>query len=129
MVTRAIRCEMRKNRPVEMPMQQFRALRIVHRHPNATLSFVAEHLALTTASASKLIEASVKQGLVTRADDPLDRRRIEINLTEAGESALAEARVAALGRLDGMLAALSETDQRAVMRAMDVLREAFSDGE
>jgi len=81
---------------------------------------------LTTASVSKLVDSLVKKGLVTRADSPDDRRKVVLNVTEAGQRALEVARAAALGRLAGMLAALDEPDRSAVIRAMDVLRLALA---
>ena len=127
MVTRAIRHEMRRHRPVEMSMQQFRALGIVQHHPGASLSVVAAHLGLTTASASKLIDTLVKQELVTRVDSPEDRRKVVLDVTEAGKRALGIARIAALGQLAEILDALDEADRSAVIRAMDVLRHALTD--
>ena len=122
MVTRAIRREMRRHRPAELSMPQFRALGVVRHHPGASLSVVAGHIGLTTASASKLVDSLVKKGLVIRADSPDDRRKVVLNATEDGQRALEVARAAALGRLAGMLAALDEPDRSAVIRAMDVLR-------
>ena len=127
MVTRAIRRQMRQHRPVGISMQQFRALGVVNGHPGASLSAVARHIGLTTASTSKLIEALVKLGLVTRTDAAEDRRKVVLNVTEAGNRALESARKAALGRLAEMLAALDDPDRLAVIRAMNVLREALSD--
>ncbi|MDO8684120.1 MAG: MarR family transcriptional regulator [Armatimonadota bacterium] len=123
MVTRTIKNEMRKRRPAELSMQQFRALGIIQRHPGATLSLVAGHLGLTTASASKLIHALVNQRLVTRVDSTVDRRRVALGVTNVGQRALESARVAALGRLAETLQALDESDRSAVMRAMEVLRQ------
>ena len=124
-VTRAIRREMREHRPVEMSMQQFRALGVVRRHPNASLSAVAEHLGLTAATVSKLVDALVRRGLVTRTDSPQDRRKVVLEVTGAGRRALRVARRAALGRLAKLLGSLGESDRRAVVRAMEVLREAL----
>lgn len=126
-VTRAIRREMKRRRPVEMSMQQFRVLRIVERHPDISLSVLAEHMGLTNASASKLVESLVKQELVTREDSPEDRRRVVLNLTPAGRGALEEARSAALGRLAEILGELDAGDRTAVIRAMEVLRHSLID--
>ena len=124
-VTRAIRREMREHRPIEMSMQQFRTLGVVQRHPGASLSVVAGHLGVTTASASKLIDALVKRGLVTRTDSPQDRRKVALDVTEAGRRAQGVARTAALGRLAESLTSLGESDRWAVIRAMEVLRHAL----
>ena len=127
MVTRAIRREMRRHRPSELSLPQFRTLGIVQRHPGASLSVLAEHLGLTTASASKLVDSLVRKGLVTREDSSEDRRKVVLNVTKAGRHALEIARKAALGSLAEMLAALDEPDRNAIIRAMDVLRLALAD--
>lgn len=124
-VTRAIRREMRAHRPVGLSMQQFRALGIVRRHPGASLSQVAERLGLTVASSSRLVESLAKAGFMSRIDSPLDRRRVELRVTDSGERALEMARSAALGRLAEMLAALDEAERSGLERAMQTLRAMF----
>lgn len=127
-VMRTVRREMRRGRPAELPMQQFRALRVVEKHPGASLLTVANHLDLTPASASKLVDALVRDGLVTRVDSPEDRRKVVLNATPAGRLALEVARKAALGRLADLLAKLSERDRSTVIRAMDILSRALTEG-
>ena len=127
LVTRAIRRQMRKHRPKGLSLPQFRALGIVRRHPDVSLSDVARHLGMTTASASKLIDALVKQDLVTRVDSPEDRRRLVLNLTKTGRQALRHARKAALGELADILARLDEPDRFAVTQAMTVLRRELTE--
>ncbi len=127
MVTRTIRAEMRKNRPDEMSMQQFRALGVVQRHSGASLTVLAGHLGLTLASASKLVAGLVSQGLLTRTDLPEDRRKLELCVTEAGSHALELGRASALGRLAEVLAALDDPDLVAVKQAMGVLHRALAE--
>lgn len=128
-VTRAVRREMRAHRPVGLSMQQFRALGIVRRHPGASLSQVAERLGLTVASASRLVESLAKAGFVSRVDSPLDRRRVELRVTDSGERALEAARSAALGQLARTLAELSEAERNGLENAMRTLRTMFVDRE
>lgn len=127
LINRAIKREMREHRPVELSMQQFRALRVLDRHPGESLSAVAAHLDLTDASVSKLVDSLVKTRLVKRIDAPDDRRKVVLTLTKAGRQALESAREAALGRLAGVLAEMDEVDRAAVIRTMEILREALSD--
>lgn len=126
MVMRGIRHEIRRHRPVEMSVQQFRTLRVVHHHPGASLQVVAAHLGLTTASASKLIDSLTKTGLISRTESPEDRRKVVLDLTTAGLDALETARSAALGRLSELLAALDEADRSALIHSMKVLRAALA---
>lgn len=126
-VNRAIKREMREHRPVEMSMQQFRALTALNRHPGESLSAIAVHLGLTDASASKLVDGLVRSRLVKRIDAPDDRRKVVLTLTKAGRQALETAKEAALGRLAGILDDLDEADRAALIRAMNVLREALAE--
>ena len=125
-VNRILKREIREHRPVEMSMQQFRALRVVDRHPGESLSAVATHLGLTDASASKLVDGLVKSRLVKRIDATEDRRKVVLTLTRAGRRALESAQEAALGRIAGVLDALDDPDREAVIRAMSILRDALA---
>jgi DNA-binding MarR family transcriptional regulator len=127
MVTRTIKREVRRHRPADVSMPQFRTLGVLQHHPGASLSVVAQHLGSTTASASKLIDALVRLGFVTRADAPEDRRKVVLNLTEAGERAREAAREAALGHLAELLMRLNDGDRQSVVRAMDALRAVLTE--
>lgn len=118
---------MREHRPAGLSMQQFRALKIVYRHPGASLSTVAGHLGLTDASASRLVESLVRSQMLSRSDAPEDRRRVELHVTQAGERALEDARAAALGKLARALENLTESELKQLEEAMCMLRSIFAD--
>ncbi|MGQ9455240.1 MAG: MarR family winged helix-turn-helix transcriptional regulator [Armatimonadota bacterium] len=125
-VQRTMRREVRRARPGEMSMQQFRALGVISHHPGISLSFLAQHLGLTTASASRLVDGLVRAGLVNRTDSSEDRRKLVLELTDKGVSAMESAKGAALGKLASMLAELSDVDRRAILKAMEILRRLVS---
>lgn len=87
---RAIREQMRSGRAEGMSVPAFRLLVFVRRNPGTSLSVLAEHLGTTLPAASQLVERQVRAGLVTREQDPKERRRVELGLTEAGGAALDE---------------------------------------
>jgi DNA-binding MarR family transcriptional regulator len=87
---RAIREQMRSGRAASLSVAQFRLLLFVRRHPGTSLSPVAEHLGTTLPAASQLVERLVRAGLVTREQHLAERRKVELRLTEAGGSTLAE---------------------------------------
>ena len=84
LVMRTLRTEMRHGRQHDLSVPQFRTLAFVHREPGASLTALAEHLGLTPASTSKMVDALVERQLLTRSTAEEDRRRIELNLTPAG---------------------------------------------
>ncbi len=122
MMTRIIRCEMNRHKPVELTMAQFRTMRIIHRHPDISLSHLAEHLGITNASTSTLIDGMVKSGMVTREYSAEDRRRIMIKLTELGMEIFHTAVQATHERLVALLTTLDTDERDTVTQAMEILR-------
>lgn len=118
---RKIRREMRRQRPQELSMPQFRALRILRRHPEISLSHLAAHLDLTLASASKLIDILEKHGLACREASAVDRRQIMLTLTAQGRETLQTVEVATHARLAEMLTRLGDDDRAVVVQAMHAL--------
>jgi DNA-binding MarR family transcriptional regulator len=63
-------------------------------YPRVTITQIAEHLQLRHNGASLLVERAVKRGLLRRQEDPSDRRRALVSLSEQGESVLTEVSLA-----------------------------------
>lgn len=126
LVMRSVRAEMRGHRAPDLSVPQFRALNFLYRRPGASLSDVADHVGVTLPSMSKLVEKLVARGLVTRQDDPGDRRRITLALTEPGRAELQAAREATHARLAQRLATLSPEQRAVVAEAMRALRGVFA---
>src|SRR5690348_2467081 len=99
LVMRAIRAEMRRRRPADLSVPQFRALGFVRRNPGASLSEVAAHLGLTLPATSALIDLLVARELIVRALNPNNRRRVTLTLTPLGASTLGAAHADAQARL------------------------------
>lgn len=57
-------------------------------YPQVNMTDLAESLQLRQPSVSLLVDRGVKRGLLIRTEDPLDRRRILVSLTEQGERIL-----------------------------------------
>lgn len=91
---RRIRSEVRAAGQPALSVAHVRALMYVRRHPGVGLSAVAEHLGLSRAGASMLVDRLVRGGLLDRADDPRERRRIQLSLTGAGAEEVGRAHLA-----------------------------------
>ena len=57
----------------------------VRRSGSQTLGQLAQTLELDPGSASRAVEAMVKQGYLERVPDPTDRRYVTISMTKAGD--------------------------------------------
>lgn len=127
LVMQFMRAEMRHQGATDLSVPQFRALAFLNRHPGASLSDLAEHLGVTKATASATVERLVRRGLVNRADDPQERRRLVLTLTPSGVIHLQQAREATHSSVTEVLAALPEAKLLQITQALAFLEEAFNE--
>ena len=126
-VMRAIRGQMRSRRVTGLSVTHFRALVFLDRRPGSTLSALAEHLGLSPATVSKMVEKLVAAGLVRREASPDDRRRTPLCLTARGQASMEAARRGTLLWLSSQVSGLGPIQRDTVTRAMGSLRQLFGD--
>lgn len=88
------------------------------------VSDIADHLDVTNAAASQMVDRLVQQGLLERSTDPDDRRAKRIGLTPLGHRLLDDAIEARVRWFAGMTTVLSPEQQELILHALDVLTEA-----
>ncbi|WP_309662563.1 MarR family transcriptional regulator [Sphingomonas sp.] len=86
----------------------------------ATLKQVAAAVRRGAPAVSRSIESLVKAGLVDRAPDPTNRRRLAMRLSEAGRREL-EKRPTTGNALENQLDRLAHSELRAIERALEIL--------
>jgi DNA-binding MarR family transcriptional regulator len=86
----------------------------------ATLNEIASALRRGAPAVSRSVDSLVRAGLIARAADPDNRRRLAMRLTESGRSYLAQAPSAG-GALASRLQRLAPSELRAVERAIEIL--------
>ena len=69
---------------------QLSCLRYTHLHQDPSVGEIAEGLKISNAASAKLIDRLVRKHLLTREEDPVDRRVLKIKLTPDGDRLLAE---------------------------------------
>ena len=72
-------------REQKLSMSQIGTLFRLHKCGGCGISDISEHLGITTAAASQMIEKLVQQGLITRSEDAQDRRIKRLVLTPQGQ--------------------------------------------
>jgi DNA-binding MarR family transcriptional regulator len=93
-------------------------------HEPATLGQVARSVGRGAPAVSRSVDSLVRAGLVERMQDPNNRRRLALRLTEKGRGELSNhpstgsALLAKLGRL-------AHSELRAVERAIEILERGF----
>jgi DNA-binding MarR family transcriptional regulator len=89
----------------------------------ATLKQVAKSVGRGAPAVSRSVDTLVRGGLVERTQDPENRRRLALRLTEKGRERL-NARVPGGSALRGKLERLAQSELRAVERAIEILERA-----
>jgi DNA-binding MarR family transcriptional regulator len=112
-----------------LTVPQFRAMRYVSRHRGTGLTPLAEHLGMSTSSASALVERLVRSGMVERETDPDERRRIRLEASPAGAEVVARAQLGTRAWLSGELARLDPDERRALASALDLIGRIGAEGD
>lgn len=124
-VMRAIREEMRRQGASLFSVPQLRTLAYLHRRPGSCLSHLADHLGVTRPTASALVDRLVRRGMVTRAEDPQERRRVLLGLTPEGTRHLERARRSTQAWMAHALSRMSPTNLRRITHGLTLLAEPF----
>src|ERR1700710_2389950 len=112
-------------RPAGLTALQYTALTVLERHPDLTSAHLARNSFVTAQSMADMVTSLRAQGLIDRHQDPADRRRLVLSLTEDGKALLARYRQAVVALEPEMLGDLSASQARDLRAAMLSCREAL----
>jgi DNA-binding MarR family transcriptional regulator len=105
---------------------QLRILFLVRRDPGSDLRSLAERLDVGTSAASQQVDRLVDKGLLSRLEDPEDRRRLRISLTEKGNEAVESISAATRDYVHAIFEQFSDDQLRAVGSALASIVDAAS---
>lgn len=103
--------------PHSMTLRQFRILTRLARDEDA-IGALAAGAGVHVPSMSQTVHSLAGRGWVVRAEDPDDRRRRVVRLTDAGREALTGAQEAVTTTLGGVLDGLSPGERAALERGL-----------
>jgi DNA-binding MarR family transcriptional regulator len=118
---RSMRQFIRYTHDCGLSMSQVGALFHVRREGGSGVTDLGNHLGVTSAAASQILERLVQQGLILRTEDPLDRRQKQLLLTEKGARILQESIHARQGWVDELSNTLSSSEKELVIEALNIL--------
>ncbi len=87
------------------------------------VSDLGEHLGVSSAAASQMLDRLVETGLITRAEDPRDRRMKRITITDAGSKILEESVNARLNWLKELGERFNNDEKEQLTAAMRLMIE------
>jgi len=108
-------------RQSNLSMSMIGTLFHLHSRETAGVTDVGDHLGVTSAAASQMIDRLVQQGLIERSEDPEDRRVKQIVLTEKGCQVLEEGMRARQDWLVDLMGELSPPEKEQIMEALQIL--------
>lgn len=106
-----------------LSMAQLGALMRIRRQGTPAVSDISQEIGVTNAAASQMLERLVQQGLVTRSEDPHDRRVKQIVLTSKGQQALEAGLQARQKWLEELAGTLSPAEQTQIAAALQLLTD------
>ena len=86
-----------------------------------SLAELAEAEQVRPPTMSRIVDALVDRGLITRVTDPRDRRSVRIMATAEGQQLLNAGRERRVHALIGRLGRLAESERRALARGVEIL--------
>lgn len=105
--------------------QQMHALFVIADHDGLTMKELADHLAITSPSATSLVNRLVRLKWVVRKTDPRNRRLVRVRIAAAGERFLRAKTEEVQTAMESVLSLLSENDRRDFARILANLQAAL----
>jgi DNA-binding MarR family transcriptional regulator len=106
---------------------QIRALSFIRRNPTSTLTTVSEYLAVSNATTSSIVDRLVKKGLVTRTEDPKERRCLQLSVTPKGQEEYRVVQEVAIAELARVLTRLPDDQVKQIQEGLRILKEALEE--
>jgi DNA-binding MarR family transcriptional regulator len=104
-----------------LSMSQLGALFHIHHRGSSGVTDLGDHLGVTSAAASQMLERLVQQKLILRSVDPSDRRVKQIILSTRGLQVLQESIRAQQDWLYDLAETLSDSEREAILPALNIL--------
>jgi DNA-binding MarR family transcriptional regulator len=104
-----------------LSMSNLGAIFHVHRIGSCGVTELGDHLGVTSAAASQMLERLVQQELILRTEDPDDRRVKQIALTDKGHRILEDGIRARQGWLNDLAETLSDNEKETIMVGLNIL--------
>jgi DNA-binding MarR family transcriptional regulator len=104
-----------------LSMSHLGAMFHIHFKGSSGVTELGDHLGVTSAASSQMLDRLVQQDLILRTEDPNDRRVRQIVLTNKGQRILRESILARESWLDELAEALSDEEKETITDALNIL--------
>lgn len=108
----------------EVTLTQYRSLVVIASRGPQSVAALAEALAVSPPTASRLCERLVRKGLVRRRTEPRDRRQVRVALTPAGRHLVDQVTERRRREIAALVAAIAPEDRQAMVDGLRQLGQA-----
>ncbi len=125
LVMRSVGAELRRRATAGFQVSHYRVLKLLCQRPR-TLSELATCQAVALPTMSRTVSALVERGWVARTEDPEDRRRVQLRVTDEGWAVYEELRTQAQTYLATRVAALTAEERQQLLAGLEMLEKVFA---
>ena len=112
-----------------LTVPQFRMLVVLDTNGTASLSRLAEQLAVNPSTAMRMVDRLTAAGMVERTADPGDRRVVRLVATEAGRQVVHKVTERRQAEISQIVAAMPEEDRDAMVQALQAFADAAGEAQ
>jgi DNA-binding MarR family transcriptional regulator len=102
----------------------FQVLALLEMHGDMPMTRLADELGVALPNATGIVGRLVERGIVARADDAQDRRRVLVSLTDAGHRLIGEMEEGRRERMSRMFTLMTDEQQRRLLQSVKDLHAA-----
>lgn len=113
---------------LDLTMSQAKLLYVVMAAGELTLSEIASQLRVTASTASGAVDHLVGLGLISRTDDPTNRRQLRVSATPLGTQTIEQLRELSTRQMRAFFEVISDEDLEVVERSIQILSDAVTAG-
>ena len=110
-------------------LTQFRTLVVLDNHDEINLNTLADLLSVTSSTAMRMINRLLTSGMVTRRDNPTNRREVLLGVTDEGRRLVRQVTARRREEIARIVAAMPETRRDELVMAMRAFAEAAHEPE
>lgn len=99
-------------------LTQFRTLVVLHSRPTMNLNSLADELGVNASTAMRMIDKLLAAGLVTRRENPANRREVQLEPTASGRRLVGKVTARRRARIAQIVAAMPASDRSGLVDAL-----------
>ena len=112
---------------LDVPLAQLKSLFMITCKGSTNFRKLSDDLGVTPGDVTGIIDRLVKQGLVSRGEDPQDRRVIVLQATDKGRALLANLRESGANQMAQILAHMNSEELGALSHGLSALIKALKE--